>query len=211
MAGGEREIDRSLPATAPTQRRRKRWRWVLIPAGTAIVVTVFVLLSVMGVIGFWASSSSTRGLARELGELELGRHFELVASEGAGSSGCLLADCLRLDHYYASDLTVSDACASAGEALAHWGEVRLDSRAAPQGVGDGCAFYGFRNGYEVIAEIRQDMVVESPGINEGQRRIRRPHSAVLWIELVEADEGERSGSHSASGAGAAARASSFRT
>lgn len=184
MVGGEREIDGSLPATAPTKRRR--WRWVLIPVGTALVVVIVVLLSVMGVIGFWASSSSTRGLARELGELELGRHFELVASEGAGSSGCLLADCLRLDHYYASNLSVRDACAAARTALEDWADIRTDKPAPPSYVGENCRYSGMRNGLYVVAQVQADMTIESPSLIE-DRKITRPHNSVLFIELTEGD------------------------
>jgi hypothetical protein len=180
VVGGQRDKRRSFFAPA-----RGRWsRWLLISITAICVAVVLALVSVTALIGWWSSSSSTRHLADQFDELELGPEFKLAASEGWGSSECLFGDCPQLERYYISALSVREACVDARSALADWGDIRADVGGQPQGVGETCAFAGTRDGYEVVAQVRVDMAVESPSII-GERRITAPHNSVLFIHLFD--------------------------
>lgn len=172
------------PKEPPTPTRQRSRRWLFAIVAVVVVVVAAVAVRATGWLGLWAAGSSTHPLAREFADLDLGGQFELEFEDGTGSSACLLGDCLRLDRYYISDLSVMEACHEARTALTDWGEVGLVPSSAPDG--DVCDFGGTRNGYQVLAQVRSDMTIESPNII-GVRQIDEPHNSVLFIELVDAD------------------------
>lgn len=171
------------PEEVPTPATQRSRRWLFAIVAVIVVVLAAVAVRSTGWLGLWAADSSTRPLAREFADLDLGGQFKLEFEDSTGSSACLLGDCLRLDRYYVSDLSVTDACRAARAAFTDWGDVTLVPSSAPDG--DVCDFGGTRNGYQVIAQVRSDMTIESPNII-GVRDIDEPHNSVLFIELVDA-------------------------
>lgn len=127
-----------------------------------------------GWFALWLVDDSPGPLQRQFSDLRLGTEFRLVAEEH--SSNCI-AGCRLVDRYFVSDLTVEKACSKVGPQLAVWGDVHPDQ--TPPGVGIVCSFAGSKASYDVVAQVKKDMTVDS------QREITEAHQSVLFIGLSE--------------------------